>query len=195
MGSRAGEGSLGSARNGVQTFLREDLSTPANSTYVSVNTRAHEIRHVMLHDTEFSTRFRVRALGCLMFTSEVLTDRERIVSPDTTTDGIPALFHQSLGTRKLEIVDIDGQEHLPFLMPEAAPPLIDRREPDRLKVVFTMSLPVTTRIRMSVKGRIRGQTRSLIFFQDSSQCSLGRRTHVGPPPSLECVYACSASDY
>ena len=88
-----------------------------------------------------------------MITSRIFTDCERVVSPYTTTDGIPTLFHQSLGIRKLEIVDVDDQEHLPLVMPEAAPPLIDRREPDGFEVAFTMSLPVSPRIRMTIKGK------------------------------------------
>ena len=68
-------------------------------------------------------------------------------------DGWSPNTHQSFGTRKLEIVDVDDQEHLPLLMPEAAPPFIDRREPNGFEVAFTMSLPVSPRIRMTIKGK------------------------------------------
>jgi hypothetical protein len=88
-----------------------------------------------------------------MITSKIFTDWERVVSPYTTTDGVPTLFHQGLGTRKLEIVDVDDQEHFPLLMPEAAAPLINGRKTQRFQMAFTMSFPVAPCIRMSIKGK------------------------------------------
>jgi len=88
-----------------------------------------------------------------MITSKVFTDRERIVCPNTTTDGLPALFHQGFGTRKLEIVNVDDQEHFPLLMPEATTPIINGRKANRLEVSFAMGFPVPPRVRMSVKGK------------------------------------------
>ena len=88
-----------------------------------------------------------------MITPKIFTDWESVVSPHTTTDGVPTLFHQGLGARKLEIVDVDDQEHLPLLMPEAATPRVNGRKPNGLKVAFTMRFLVAPRIRMSVKGK------------------------------------------
>ena len=98
-----------------------------------------------------------------MITSKIFTDRERVVSPYTTTDGVPTLFRQGLGSRKLEIVDVDDQEHLPLLMPEAATPLTTGRKSHRLKVAFTMSFPVAPRIRMSIKGKDQGTDKVSCF--------------------------------
>ena len=124
----------------------------AGQAFVDVDAVAQKLLHIVLHDSDGLAGIRGHCVLYLMFTAKVETDRLDRAHLDPGLNAFPAPGHIFDRARHFEVIDINDEEELEFIVPVARTPLFDRRETDLKQVFFAVALPVATRVCVTVQG-------------------------------------------
>ena len=119
-----------------------------------------------------------------MFAAKVLTRRSRRFCLDMLSNHVPSPLHVGIGTRHLEVINVDNKEQSQSVMEIATAPLLDRLETHLRQHGIAVLFPISASIGMSVQGQDQG-THRITELGPARRLPIPRQAHPRRlPPQL-----------